>query len=541
MRRWCFLLIAPVLLAQDRAPGNDSIRADELKSDLYFLASDEMRGRLTGTPENRVAGEYVESRLKRLGLKPVDKDGSYRQQYDLVIAGIGRENRLEVSRGESSALTGTVLGDFYPLRSSATGRARGEVAYVGFGIRAPELNWDDYRGDVRGKIVLAFDGEPGAQDPKSPFDGVVTSEHSNELRKASVAQQQGAVALLLVSRRSDRGRVGFPAAARTYWPEKSPRIERFALAEWVDKIHIPVAQISPAIAEMLLGGGDLIAKSREAEKGSAGPQNLPGVRVDLQTSVERKVIPDYGVVAWIEGSDARLKDECVIVSAHFDHNGADGDQVFNGADDNGSGTVGLLEIAEAYVLAARDGRRPRRSVIFAAWNSEERGLLGAWAWVEHPMWPLDKTVAVLNMDMIGRSEEVPEGGGRRFNGLKQQTAASNASSVNLLGWSYSADLIAATRRANRFAELKLLERYDNNRSQLLRRSDHWPFLQHGVPALWFHTGLHPDYHTVYDRPEKIDYGKMERIARLVHQLSWELANADSRPAIVKKRSIPPEE
>jgi Zn-dependent M28 family amino/carboxypeptidase len=161
--------------------------------------------------------------------------------------------------------------------------------------------------------------------------------------------------------------------------------------------------------------------------------------------------------------------------------------------------------------------------------------------VERPLRPLESTVAVLNMDMIGRSEEVPEGGGPRFNGLKIQTAASNAGNLNLLGYSYSPELSAAADAANRAADLRLLRRYDNNKSNLLRRSDQWPFLQRGVPALFFHTGLHPDYHTQYDRPEKIDYAKMERVARLVHQLSWDLAQSDRRPKFAASRAIPPPE
>ena len=241
------------------------------------------------------------------------------------------------------------------------------------------------------------------------------------------------------------------------------------------------------------------------------------------------------MLAKLEGADPKLKDEWVVVCGHYDHNGADADQIWNGADDDGSGTVGLLEIAEAYALAAQAGARPRRSILFAAWNSEERGLLGAWAFVERPLVPLDKITAVLNMDMIGRSEEVPEGGGPRFRGLELQTAESNKNAVNVLGWSRSADLTAAVRQANAGLGMDLKMRYDNNVSQLLRRSDHWPFLQRGVPAIWFLTGLHPDYHTVYDRPEKIDYAKMERIARLVHQLSWNLAQQDGRPRLDERK------
>jgi Zn-dependent M28 family amino/carboxypeptidase len=234
----------------------------------------------------------------------------------------------------------------------------------------------------------------------------------------------------------------------------------------------------------------------------------------------------------IEGGDPQLKSEYVLISAHFDHDGADGPRVYNGADDDGSGTVGLLEIAEAYSLAAQAGQRPRRSVIFAAWNSEERGLLGAWAYAEDPIVPLDRIVAVLNMDMIGRNEEVPVGGGGRFRGLDQQTAESNANATNIIGSVRSPDLRAAMDKANQGIDLELRYRYDNNVSNLMRRSDHWPFIQKGVPAVWVHTGLHPDYHTIYDRPEKINYAKMVKVAKLVYQASWDLASASGRPKLL---------
>ena len=190
---------------------------------------------------------------------------------------------------------------------------------------------------------------------------------------------------------------------------------------------------------------------------------------------------DRNVLGYIEGVDPKLKDEVVIVSAHYDHEGADGDTILNGADDNGSGTVALLEIAEAYAMAAAANERPRRSVLFACWGSEERGpLLGSWAYTEAPTFPLERTVAVLNMDMVGRNEEVPVGGGPRFTGLEVQTAESNRNATNILGYSRHPELSAVVERVNKAAYgLELKMRYDNNRSNLLRRSDQWPFLQNG--------------------------------------------------------------
>jgi Zn-dependent M28 family amino/carboxypeptidase len=250
----------------------------------------------------------------------------------------------------------------------------------------------------------------------------------------------------------------------------------------------------------------------------------------LTTSVNRHVTADRNVLGLIEGSDPAVKDEWIIVCAHYDHVGVNaGGEVYNGADDDGSGTVALFEIAEAYALAAQNGQKPRRSILFAAWDAEEAGLLGAWAYTESPPTPLAKTVAVLNMDMIGRNQEVPESGGRRFRGLDPQTAESNENAVNVVGNTYSAELYAEVEKANQVIRLELETGYDNNATNILRRSDQWPFLQRGAPAVLIWTGFHPDYHRVTDDPERINYEKMEKIVRLVHQLSWNLAQQDGRP------------
>ena len=529
--------------AQQRAPQNDSIRKEDLGADLFFLAGDSLRGRLTDTEGNRAAADFIKSRFERMGLKPAAAGNSYYQSYDLMTATLADGNALEV--GGADAVRQLRSGqEFYPHRYSASGGvARKPVVFVGFGIDAPELGYDDYRGTITGKIVLALDHEPGERDPNSPFDGVITSEWATAWRKALTAQEKGAVAVLFVADVHNHAEgQAFETNARNYWPERPPRILNYTLAAWADRIRIPVAQISPALASSLIAGTNTtleqLSKSAETPRGFA-PVDLPRAAVGLHTAVDRHIVPDRNVVAYIEGSDARLKDEWVLVTAHYDHNGADATQVFNGADDNGSGVVALIEIAEAYALAAKDGQRPRRSVLFAAWNSEERGLLGAWAYTERPLAPLAAIAAVLNMDMIGRNEEVPIGGGARFNGLAVQTAESNENALNLMAFSRVPDITAAVEKANAAIGLELKKRYDNNSSQLLRRSDQWPFLQRGVPAMGFITGLHPDYHTQYDRPEKINYVKMEKIARLVHQVSWDIANADARPRPPGRRSTNP--
>ena len=530
------VLVAPSLFGagMESAPETASISAADLRRDVFVLASDGMGGRLVGTEGNRQAAEFIAGRFEELGLTPVAND-SYRHSFDLIIPRLGTNSRLSVSISGQTSSYGSG-NDFFPEPFSGTGHVEGSLIFVGFGISDPDLGHDDYGGtDINGRVVLMLDHEPGERDPASPFDGDRPSESARSVRKALEAQRRGAAAVLFVSDVHNHSTTrSMSRRMRDAWPREQGRVPRYQLGAWVSELRIPAVRISTQQAEdMLLEGGtslDAVTRLSEAVGGMT-PIEHPDVLIDVTTTVYRERIPEDNVVGLIEGTDPVLRDEWIILCAHYDHEGTTSDGIFNGADDDASGVAGLLEIAEAYALAARRGQRPRRSILLAAWNAEERGMLGAWAYTEQPLAPLDRTIAVLNMDMIGRNEEVPENGGRRFNGLEPQTAESNANAVNLLGYSYSNDLRAAAEAANIETGLQLRFRYDDSESNLLRRSDHWPFLARGVPALFVHTGLHPDYHTARDQPETLDYDKMSRVVQMVYEMSWSLAQGDTRPTL----------
>ena len=515
------------------APENTSISADDLRRDVFILASDEMGGRLVGTEGNKQAAEFIAERYAQLGLTPVGADGSYQHAFELVVPRLGPDGRLRVQRDDQTS-SYTFGNDFFPERFSGTGEAVGRLVFVGFGISAPELGHDDYRDtDVSNQVVVMLDHEPGEQDRESPFDGDVLSEYARSVRKALEAQRRGAAAVFLVSDIHNHPTTSSLSGRKSdVWPREWGRVPGYQLGVWVNELRLPVLRISTELAERLLAedAASLAAVTRRAETpGGMTPIEPQDIVVDVAATVFREHVPEHNIVGLIEGTDPLLRDEWIIVCAHYDHEGTTATGIFNGADDDASGVAGLLEIAEAYALAAARGQRPRRSILLAAWNAEERGLLGAWAYTERPLTPLSTTVAVINMDMIGRNEEIPENGGQRFRGLEPQTAQSNADAVNLLGYSYSSDLRAAAEAANVETGLELRFKYDESRSNLLRRSDHWPFLTRGVPALFVHTGLHPDYHTERDRPETLDYEKMSRVVQMVHELSWRLAQSDARP------------
>jgi len=516
------------------APETSSITAADLKHDVFQLASNEMGGRLVGTDGNRLAAEFIADRFANLGLTAVDREENYRHTFELIIPRLGTNTHLNLTVGDEP-FSSQLGSDFFPERFSGTGTAKGKLVFAGYGISAPELGHDDYGdADVTNQVVLVFDHKPGEADPNSSFDGMMLSEYSRSVRKALEAQQRGAVAILLVAdvHNHSTGR-SFSQRMSDTWPRVQGRVPRYHLGNWVNELRIPAVRISAEHAERLLMDSENDSLSSLAQladtPGGVTPIERPDIRVDITATVYRERIEEHNVVGLIEGTDPVLRNEWIILCAHYDHEGTTSNGVFNGADDDASGIAGLLEIAEAYALAAQNGQRPKRSILLAAWNAEERGLLGSWAYTVEPLIPLADTVAVLNMDMIGRNEEVPENGGRRFYGLEPQTAESNKNAVNLLGYSFSNDLRLTAEAANTQIGLQLRFRYDDSPSNLVRRSDHWPFLTQGVPALFVHTGLHPDYHTMRDQPETLNYEKMSQVVRLVHEMSWSLAQSDQRP------------
>ena len=532
------LLIAvglpPSATGQQPSAAVASITAADLQREVAHLASDAMGGRLTATPENEAAAHYIAEQFRRHGLRGAGAGGSFRHTVDLVVAAQDAGNTLQTRAG-TGAEAAELSRDFIPAPFSASGSAAGPVVFAGFGITADGLEHDDYRhADLAGKVVLVLDHEPGEFDPQSPFAGIVTSEHGAAIRKALAAQRRGAAAVAIAPDVHNHTRWWtVPDLAGRFWPRSQPRVPPYQLAAWLDRVQIPVVRISAALAERLAGSAGRTLRELGAHAETAGggtAVELPDVELEVTVRVRHATTPVDNVVGLVEGADPELRDEWIIICAHYDHEGAIGERIFNGGDDNASGVAGLLEIAEAYGVAARAGRRPRRSILLAAWNAEEQGLLGAWGYAEQPLAPLEDTVAVINMDMIGRSEEVPAGGGYRFAGLEPQTAESNRNAVNIIGSTYSDDLRAATSAANRTAGLDLRFRYDNNRSNLVRRSDHWPFLFNEVPAIFVHTGLHPDYHTERDHPDTLEYEKMARVVQLVYELSWDLAEGGPRPA-----------
>ena len=533
MRFSALLLTAILLCAQVPSrvsTGYDSIQAAHLRADLTFLSSDALDGRRSLQRGSEVAIQWIASEFAKAGLKPAAGD-SYLQPVPLIEYTMDRDaTSLVVQHGGKSETfhAPDVTGNF-PNETAVAG----PVVFAGFGITAPELNYDDYSGiDAHGKAVLIFNHEPQETDAASAFNGKGNTRYANNMSKLLNAQRHGAVAVLTMpdpNHPAGTGRGGQAGrgqqGGRGQFTQR-PRIPTEALAE--GGAAIPSFALSAKLAaDLFAAAGKQPAEVQAAIDSKLAPMSfaLPGVRVELHPVVaERRRLNSYNVAGIVEGSDPALRAETIVFSGHYDHDGAGPLGIYHGADDNGSGTVGVVELARAF---AANPAKPKRSLLFVVFAAEERGLLGSYYYVAHPLRPLATTRAEINFDMIGRNEapvnpSVPQ----------PDIAADTSNELGLIGTHYSPDYRAAVERANQATHLKLNYKWDlDSTQQVLFRSDQYPFLLHDIPAVWWFTGFHPDYHQVTDTVEKINFEKMTRILKLAYLTGFDFADAAKPPRL----------
>ncbi len=297
---------------------------------------------------------------------------------------------------------------------------------------------------------------------------------------------------------------------------------------------IPTFTISAEVAAAILAGtGKAAAGLQTAIDAKPGPMSflVTGATVEMHPVVsERRRANSYNVVGLLEGSDPALKAETVIFSGHFDHDGIGPQGILHGADDNGSGTVGVVELARAFAL---NPIKPKRSLLFVVFAAEERGLLGADHYLAHPLRPLETTRAEINFDMIGRNEAADPR-------VQTEISPDTSNELGLIGTHYSPDYRAVVERSNEMVGLKLNYKWDRDTANsVLFRSDQYPFLQHDIPAVWWFTGFHPDYHQISDTVEKINFEKMVKILKLAYASGFEFADSPNVPKLVGKAIAKP--
>jgi len=520
-------LLAVALTAQTRtriATGLEDIQAAKLRADLTFLSSDALEGRMSLERGSEVAIQWIASEFLKAGLKPAFGDG-FLQPVPLVEYKMDRENtflKLRMHGAEQTFHAPDATGN-YPN----DGVYKGRVVFAGFGITAPELRYDDYAGiDARGKIVLVFNHEPQEDDASSIFNGKGNTRYANARAKMMIAQRHGAVALLIVpdpNHKAGNQRGPLDAGGRGGQNLRTPRPTQ-AIAE---EDSIPVFNVSAGAAETLLAAtGKKPSELQTAIDSTLKPQSaaLGDAEAELHiATAQRKRQLSYNVAGIVEGSDPQLKNEAVLFSGHYDHDGLriDGG-IYHGADDNGSGTIGVVALAHAF---AKNPAKPKRSLLFIVFAAEERGLLGSYYYAAHPLRPLQTTRAQINFDMIGRDEK----DSAQTHGLID-IAADTSNEVNIVGTKYSPDYRKEVEQANEFVGLHLNYKWDDDTVlNVLFRSDQYPLLLHDIPAMWWFTGFHPDYHQVTDTVEKINFTKMEKILKLAFISGFDFADSSTPP------------
>jgi hypothetical protein len=514
----------------------ERINAQELKEWLAYLSSDEFEGRATFTEGLGLAAGYMAGLLKSWGVKPGGPPGSYFQR--VAVLGVKSDNRSTITV-EANGQTRTFKnkeGINFPANSGGK-RAftADQVEFLGYGLNAPAINHNDFAGkQVKGKVVVYLGGS-GPKGLGPQYRRALTS------RSRFATEQSGAIATI----GPGGGFAGGRGGGQTGAPGAVPAVD-FTTAQRLDNVIAPAVSASDDFFEFLLSSSD-VRYAELKEKASNGEPlpafTLKNVKLTFNIDADYTVVRTQytrNVVGIIEGSDAKLKETYVAYGSHYDHvgysegevvqsengarriqprgrvtAGAEQDRVWNGADDDGSGTVAMLAIAKAFAM----GKKPRRSILLVWHSGEERGLWGSRYFVDYPTVPLDKIVAEINMDMVGRNRDNKEG---------------EANKVYVVGSDrISTEFHNITVEANDALSKPLALDYEMNDptdlEQIYYRSDHYSYAAKGIPVVFLTTGLHPDYHANTDSADKINYEKMTRISQYAYEIGARTANFERAP------------
>ena len=507
----------PVMMSEGMKNA-EAITAAEMKDYLYFVASDEMAGRNTPSKELDLTAKFIALNLSRWGLKPGGDNGTYFQTIRL--------KRSKADLTQSNVTIGDKTfkgGDDFLLQQPSNGTVSGNLVFAGNGWLVKSKSLDAYAGlDVKDKIVVVAStgGLPRGVTVRD-FSGAQGVDWADPY---TYAKSKGAKGLIVILPNAS-------AAWDTMRQRMSGNNAPYAVDKAAGEPAVPVVMASQAMADALLNGEKFnstqLADATGATFSFAAPKT-----VNITAKDASEYATTQNVIGILEGSDVKLKSEYVAIGAHYDHVGTgrpvNGDAIYNGADDDGSGTVAVLTLAHAFSLS---NPRPKRSIMFAWHAGEEKGLWGSAYLVEHPPVPLANIVTQLNIDMIGRTKAVGD--------TKEANAnLTGPGEIYIIGSSLmSTQLGALSEKVNNgYQKLKFNYKYDapDDTERLFYRSDHYNYAKKGIPVIFYFDGVHEDYHQPGDSPDKIDYNKMEQVARTVFLTGWELANMPARPVVDKK-------
>lgn len=543
------LLLCGITYAQIPAgheKGLASITGKEIKENVTFLASDSLKGRPAGSKENLIAAMYIAEKFQQYGLTPLfpkkkyapkkkaelttDDDNSenvtfnvedeskydpYLQKFNLKKFKLSENNSLSIINNNKVGNTEKKYKykqDFLiQYKTSDDISLNAPIVFAGYGIDKGENGYNDFVDaknkpiDIKDKIVVIVDGFPRERDTASAFSKSRNSLYRSARRKADIAHENGAAAVFVIS---SPFKTDVPL---NYLYGSAFEKESYVLPE-TEKKGTPIIYLrSNVVKDLFRGTGKSLTELLEATDKTLKPCafEIPDKKVSLAINFDSEILNTQNVVAFLEGTDPKLKDEILVVGAHYDHIGLGyygaGDsknkgKIHNGADDNASGVSGLIEIAEAF-----SKNPPKRSVLFIAFTAEENGLHGSRFYVnEQPLKPLNKTIAMINMDMIGRNE---------------------TSMLSVGGAFYSQDFIKMVEEANKPVGFELFY----NMGLLSMASDQAHFLRKNIPALFFFSGMHDDYHMPTDKVEKLNIEKVEKASKLGYLTGWIVTNSSTKP------------
>lgn len=517
-RFFSILLLLPLVyncsIAQNHAKYADLITEETSKKHLTILASKEYAGRGTGQEGGLKAANYIAGYFKAYGLKPVVNGNSYFQQVQLIKTGLEVK---DLSIGQTAYKYGK---DFYIQGDNPFEKFDSkEIIFVGYGIQDEKYN--ELSGiDIKDKVVLIInEEEPIATNGHSLITGNSTKsiwstnrfkriQELLKLKPKVIISTSSQVAETLVRNKGRLSTSRFTIDNNN--SEDRPNMQA-----------TPIVNVTEDVANKILASlnTSIISYKIKAAEKLQKPSPIIPLAFHAEMGIKSEKIEVPNVLGLLEGTDK--KDEIVVVSGHYDHDGILPDGTFfPGADDNGSGTVAVLELARAFSEAKKEGKGPRRSILFIGLAAEEKGLLGSDYYVEHPIFPLANTVACINIDMIGRIDNKHLNGDHNY--------------IHVIGVSkLSTDLKPIVELANKDIQTKLDYDYDhpNEPMRLYYRSDHYNFAKYGIPSLFFFSGLHPDYHTPEDTVDKINFPMMVKREKLIFNTIWEIANRMNKPKV----------
>jgi len=488
-----FIISLTLQTAVSQITGIETITATELKAHLNFIASDELEGRETTHRGMKLAARYIASYLDAYDYKPIGDNGTYYQNFEVDVTKIPADVELVVESGYTRE-TLKNGEDFIIAQAPAQSTTiEASVVFAGYGISKPDLGWDDYENlEVKDKFVVFLMDNPEGKDE---FSGI------NENVKIQTALSKGAAGVILIL--SNQLNAQWDMISKSFAGQ-----EQMALAGQGQQGGILLIGIPHKSVKKLLNLGDYEFnqyKKAFENRDKVEPKEYDNVTASITVEMIKETRTTQNVVGLLEGSDPVLKNEYIAMSAHYDHLGVSNGDIYNGADDDGSGTVALIELAEAFSLH----KPPKRSILFIFHTAEEKGLLGARYFTENPLVPIENMSCLLNMDMISRNEH---------------------NSIYIIGSDkLSSELHELNEQVNK-KEIGLVLDYKYNApddpERFYYRSDHYMYAQYGIPVIFYFSGTHEDYHRPTDTVEKCDFAKMEKVTQLVYGVAREAANLD---------------